>query len=202
MEDALEVAFGVTAQTEGIPVAGRTDRAITTDMFRFHGIEHSDDNWLRFVTTYLTHLPQQLAAREGLILPGVVELLKQLSGRTDCILGLLTGNFQRGAELKLKHFNLLHHFRFGGYGDEHHDRDDVARAAVANGRVHLNAAHFEDVWVLGDTPADVKCGRAIGAKVVAVSTGHYSREQLQPTEPDYLFTDFSDVETVVRTLIS
>lgn len=200
MEDALEAAFGVTAQTEGIPVAGRTDRAITTDMLRFHRIEQTDDNWSRFVSTYLSYLPKQLAARDGLILPGVVELLNQLSERSDCVLGLLTGNFRRGAELKLSHYELLHHFQFGGYGDHHHDRDDVAREAVISGRLRFNTEEFDDVWVLGDTPADVKCGRAIGAKVVAVSTGHYSCEQLAPTQPDYLFENFSDVSAVVRTL--
>ncbi len=202
MENALEAAFGVTAQTEGIPVAGRTDRAITTDMLRFHGIQHTDENWTRFVASYLTYLPQQLAARDGLVLPGVVELLSRLSGRTDCVLGLLTGNFRRGAEMKLTHYDLLHHFRFGGYGDVHHDRDDVAREALSCGRTHLNTVDCEDIWVLGDTPADVKCGRAIGAKVVAVSTGHYSSDDLKPTQPDHLFSDFADVDAVVRALTS
>ena len=202
MEAALEAAFGVTAQTEGIPVAGRTDRGITADMLRFHGVAETIENRTRFEEAYLSLLPQHIAARDGLILPGVVELLDRLSGETSCMLGLLTGNLQRGAEAKLSHYRLLHHFCCGGYGDHHHDRDDVAREAFSRACERLGCTHLDDVWVLGDTPADVKCGRAIGAKVVAVGTGHFSSAELAPTLPDFLFDDFSDVDAVLKTLMS
>jgi phosphoglycolate phosphatase len=200
MEAALEEVFQVTAPTDGIPVAGRTDFGITTDMFKFHGIEKDEHNWSRFVTSYLQQLPRELAAREGLILPGVVDLLEQLANHDGLTLGLLTGNLQRGAEIKLQHFGLAHHFPFGGFGDVHHHRDDVARAAHAEACRHLNRSQLDDVWVLGDTPADVQCGRAIGARVVAVSTGHYSFDELKQTNPDHLFEDFSEVGEVLRIL--
>lgn len=200
MEDALASAFGVTKQTEGIPVAGRTDRAITTDMLQFHDIPLTEQNWSRLYEHYLTHLPQRLGTRGGLVLPGVEGLLTTLAAEDGCLLGLLTGNFRRGAEIKLSHFELAQHFCCGGYGDHHHDRDDVARAAKSDALRTLGRAEHDDVWVIGDTPNDVKCGRAIGARVVAVATGHYSEDELRATRPDFLFGDFSNINAVVDVL--
>lgn len=200
MEDALVTAFGVTRQTEGIPVAGRTDRAITSDMLRFHEIPLSAHNCDLLYQHYLAHLPKHLGARGGLVLPGVELLLELLAVEPQCLLGLLTGNYRKGAELKLAHFRLFHHFRCGGYGDLHHDRDDVAREAKCDALKTLGRVNHDDVWVIGDTPNDVKCGRAIGARVVAVATGHYSDDELQATQPDYLFSDFSDVAAVADVL--
>jgi len=200
MEDALATAFGVTRQTAGIPVAGRTDRAITSDMMRFHQIPLSEHNCDLLYQHYLSHLPKHLGSRGGLVLPGVESLLAQLAAESQCLLGLLTGNYRKGAELKLAHFCLFHHFRCGGYGDLHHDRDDVAREAKSDALRTLGREDHDDVWVIGDTPNDVKCGRAIGARVVAVATGHYSDDELQATQPDYLFPDFSDVAAVADVL--
>ncbi len=200
MEDALESAFGVTRQTEGIPVAGRTDRAITSDMMQFHDIPLTEENSGRLYAHYLQHLPKRLGTRGGLVLPGVETLLAQLAAEADCLLGLLTGNFKRGAEIKLSHFELAHHFRCGGYGDHHHDRDDVAREAKSEALRTLGRDEHDDVWVIGDTPNDVKCGRAIGARVVAVATGHFSDDELKATCPDFLFRDFADVAAVTDVL--
>jgi phosphoglycolate phosphatase len=198
MEAALDKMFGANDAVHGISTAGRTDRAIVTDLFEFFQIAYSDEVWERFVETYLAELPAQLAGRGGLVLPGVAEILKSLHAREDVLLGLLTGNFAQGAKAKLAHFELDHYFLFGGYGDEHHHRDDVAREAV-----HILQEHHPDpfepdeVWVIGDTPADVQCGRAIGAKVIAVGTGLYSLADLEAAQPDYLFPDFSEPSAVL-----
>ena len=200
MEVGLERAFGITAPTEGISVAGRTDFAIIGDLLEFHGVAVTTENRQRIIDEYLSHLPVELAAREGLLLPGVVELLDRLNTVENAHLGLLTGNLRRGAELKLTHFELIHHFRWGGFGDEHAHRDDVARAAFAEVLSDLPHAESDAVWVIGDTPADVQCGRAIGARVLAVATGLYSSEQLAATEPDHLVADFSDVQAILDPL--
>lgn len=199
MERALETVFGVTAPTEGFQAAGRTDFAITTDLLDFHGLENSEENRERFIDGYLRHLPETLSAREGLILPGVQELLEALAKRPTVHLGLLTGNLHKGAAVKLTHYEMLSPFRFGGFGDEHHSRDDVARSAVTAAESALGRKP-DSIWVIGDTPADIQCGRAIGATVVAVATGIFSAEVLSEAEPDYLFEDFSDVEVVLSVL--
>lgn len=197
MEVALESTFGITAPTQGISVAGRTDRAIVTELMQFHGVENSESNWSKFVSAYLDRLPHELTSREGLILPGVQELLAELHRRQSLTMGLLTGNFQRGAELKLDHYQLSQYFSGGGFGDDHFDRDDVAKTAIVKVRERMALTGDTDVWVIGDTPADVKCGRAINATVVAVATGLHSIDDLEACDPDYLCEDFSDVELIL-----
>ncbi|MDA0284392.1 MAG: HAD family hydrolase [Planctomycetota bacterium] len=197
MEVALESTFGITTPTDGISVAGRTDRAIVSDLLNFHGIDDVESSWTRFVDAYLAQLPRELSARAGMILPGVEELLAGLHQREQLTLGLLTGNFRRGAELKLGHYQLAEYFSGGGFGDHHFDRDDVAREALAHMREYLAVETASEVWVIGDTPADVKCGRAINATVVAVATGMYSMDDLEATAPDHLCEDFADVELLL-----
>lgn len=192
MEAALQSEFGASGPVEGIPTAGRTDRAITEDLFAYYGLRPNAAEHERFLAAYFAHLPLHLKTGPAAVLPGVHDVLEALAGRSDVLLGLLTGNFERSARLKLEHFGLHNYFVLGGYGDLHHDRDDVARIAVAAAHGHLGRTVPGDrLWVIGDTPSDVRCGRAVGAKVVAVSTGLYSHQALAACSPDHLFEDFA-----------
>lgn len=203
MEQALLETFAVTGPYTNIPAAGRTDKAITTDLFAHHALEVDEQNWDRFLQAYLEHLPRSLVSKQGSTLPGVELLLAELNRRDDVVLGLLTGNIEVGAMLKLKHFSIDRYFRFGGYGDMHFNRDDVARLAYDAAARHLEQAiHPDRVWVIGDTPADVRCGRAIGARVMAVSTGIHKAEELAPCRPDHLMASLADVDAVLRALLS
>ena len=132
---------------------------------------------------------------------GVTEILSDLSDRDDIELGLLTGNFRHGASLKLSHFGIEHHFEFGGFGDRHHHRDDVARDAVGEIQARFGAnADGRPVMIIGDTPADVRCARAVNATAVAVATGVFSSDTLEKESPDHLFEDFSDVDSFFQLL--
>jgi phosphoglycolate phosphatase len=201
MEAAIRECFGNVEPVRGISYAGRTDRGIIQDIFNYYGRDLTPQIREEFIAEYLRQLPRHLEGRSGLVLPGVAELLAHLHARDDVIVGLLTGNLLAGARIKLEHFGLADDFDFalGAFGDEHLDRDDVARAAwAAVQRKHAPAVLSpERVWVIGDTPADVRCGRAIGAKVLAVATGIYSADQLAAANPDRLVTDFSDAEAVL-----
>jgi phosphoglycolate phosphatase-like HAD superfamily hydrolase len=192
MESALEGEFGISLSAH-VPYSGRTDRAIARDLLRSHDIPDTPENWHKLRAGYLSRLPHTLQRHQGRILPGIQELLQELLGRSGVALGLLTGNIQAGARTKLGHYQLADHFAFGGFGDEHFDRDDVAREALraVHHRVGPHVAP-ERVWVIGDTPLDVRCARAIGAKVVAVATGMHSVEQLKATGPDLTLADLSD----------
>jgi phosphoglycolate phosphatase-like HAD superfamily hydrolase len=193
MERALLSEFGVARLRGGVPFSGRTDRVIARDLLRLHGVADAPDNWPRLRDAYLRHLPGCLASHQGRVLPGIDVLLEHLSGRGDVAVGLLTGNIRDGARLKLGHYNLFHHFAFGGFGDHHLERDDVAREALAVARQHCNGtAELEEIWVIGDTPLDVSCARAIGAQVVAVATGWHSLAELTAAGPDLLVKDLSD----------
>src|SRR5207248_2087626 len=107
--------------------------------------------------------------------------------------GLLTGNTRAGAQRKLAHFGLWDYFPFGGFGDDHLDRDDVARMALAEAESHLGAAvDPASVWVIGDTPLDVRCAKAVGANAVAVATGWHALEELHATGADLVLEHLAD----------
>lgn len=199
METALVEEFSLSRLVNGVPMSGRTDRAIARDLFHAHQLEDSPENWQRFLAAYMRILPQFLAGRAGRVLPGIASFLDQLSSRSDVAVGLLTGNVESGARVKLEYYRIFQHFRFGGFGDVHFDRNDVAREALAEVRRHCRApVDLADVWVIGDTPLDVRCARAIGARSVAVATGGHSTDELAPEQPDLLLRDLSDPQPLVR----
>jgi len=181
-----------------ILVSGRSDRGIGRELFRLNGLEEIPENWNRFVDRYMRLLQENLPQRSGYILPGVQKLLDELNSLQDVSLGLLTGNVREGAHIKLRHFGLWDYFAHGAFGDRHTDRADIARDAAAAARLHLDG-HYDPtrVWVIGDTPNDVKCARAIGARAVAVATGIYGVEDLDNAEPDVLLSDLSDFERIL-----
>ena len=191
LEAALTEAFGVPHIFDKLELSGRTDRAIIADLFRLHVIDDTPENHERLRDAYLRHLPRYLSA--GRVLPGIAELLAHLAGRPEMAVGLLTGNVRAGAKAKLGFFGLYDYFAFGGYGDHHLDRDDVAREALAEVRCRFNGTVRHDcIWVIGDTPLDIRCARAIGARAVAVATGWHSLAELAAHRPDLLLTDLSD----------
>ena len=202
----LAAEFNIKCDGHGVGFAGRTDRAIVSDLFRLHSIEDNQANWGRFREAFVKQLPVHLERRQGRVLPGVVELLALLSARPDVVLGLLTGNLREGARLKLRHYGLYAHFsldgaELGAFGDHHHQRDDVAHDALRSVRErHSTGIDVDRVWVIGDTPRDVQCARAIGAKAIAVATGVHSRDQLQRTQPDRLLTNLSDASQLLDLL--
>ena len=198
MEGALRTAFGLTEIKDEVPYSGRTDIAIARDLLRVHGLEQTLANRTKLQEAYLANLPLSLGAGSGLVLPGVNDLLAALRDREDVVLGLLTGNIRVGARVKLGHFGLWDYFTCGGFGDEHFDRDDVARMALREVQTHVGReVDPAEVWVIGDTPLDVQCARAIGAKVVAVATGWHPVEELAACRPDRVFADLSDHRSVL-----
>ncbi len=193
MEAALESEFGTPRSAGGVPFSGRTDRAITQDLFHFHGIEWSNTNWTRFLAAYLGHLPSCLSRHNGTVLPGIDKLLELLVLRDQTALGLLTGNVRHGARLKLGHYGLFEYFGFGGFGDHHLSRDDVAGEALKVIENEFNGSvEREKIWVIGDTPLDIRCARSIGVQAVAVATGFHPLDELAAERPDLLLPDFSN----------
>src|SRR3954447_7133575 len=170
LEAAFTEDFGLPVRVH-IPYSGRTDRAIARDLFLAHDLPHTPENWQKLLAGYLRRLPDALNRHNGRVLPGIAALLQHLKSRPDVLLGLWTGSVRAGARVKLGHFGLFDHFPFGGFGDHHFDRDDVAREALAEVRRCVGAGCGCDrIWVIGDTPLDVQCARAIGARAVAVAT--------------------------------
>ncbi len=187
MNRSFERLFGLAGALDAVPVAGRTDRAIVTEALARAGQLAEDAAVLRLRDAYCEDLQAALVdpqAHPGGILPGVLPLLDALEARDDVAVGLLTGNFARGAAIKLGHFGLWRRFAFGAFGDHHAERRALVPVAVeaasAAGHPRFEAA---DIVVIGDTPLDVDCAHAYGARAVAVATGIFSYEVLAATRP-------------------
>jgi len=195
---AMKDRFGQDDDLSRVEIAGRTDSAIAHQLFKLYGIDPTMDNLARFFDSYLHHLEGQLHQTPGRLLPGILELLNNLLSCPEVALGLLTGNLERGARLKLSHYGVWNFFEFGAFADDAQDRNQLGKFAHARANKKHGIEFLpENIFVLGDTPHDIACGRAIGAKTVAIATGGCSRDQLAAHRPDYLFDDLSEVGKVI-----
>ena len=202
LREALKERFGVDDDLAAISFAGSTDGAIVRQMFEANAIPHTPENVADLLDGYVHHLALELPRREGKVLPGIVELLEALHRREDCVLGLLTGNIEKGAELKLSHYGVWDYFEFGAFADDHIDRNRLGPVAHTRA-VEKHGISFEpeDVFVLGDTPRDIDCARAAGFVAVAIATGSYGAHALAGHKPDFLFEDLSDTPGVIQALL-
>jgi phosphoglycolate phosphatase len=190
--------FGVPEISREVPFAGQSDRGIAGNLFVAHGVENTAENWERFREGYVTRLLDHLRRREGVVLPGVFRLLDRLEALGDVHIGLLTGNVAAAAEIKLSYYDLWDRFEFGGFGDDHPDRNDIAATAVARARErHGKASDKERIVVIGDTPNDIRCARSVGAYAVGVPTGHTSVEEIAAEGPDLIVETLEDADAIV-----
>lgn len=159
--------------------AGKTDRDIFSNLLE----NPSDEIFVKVKQAYLKELEQNLKKDDVHIFSGVHEVLDYLR-RASSWVGLLTGNFAEAARIKLSRTGLESHFRFGAYGDDHHDRNDLPANAFADLLAFSGMTfHPSDLIIIGDTPRDIECAHSFGAVAVAVSTGGYSHEELQAHRP-------------------
>jgi phosphoglycolate phosphatase len=198
---ALRERFGREETLENIEIAGKTDLWIAHRIFEAHGIAPEQDKLDDFLDGYLLFLKDELGRGSGHLLPGFPAILHALEALPHVALGLLTGNLRRGAELKLGHYGVLDHFSFGAFADDSHERNQLGpfaqqRAAEAHG-VEFGV---RSIFIIGDTPHDIACAKAIDARSVGVATGRYSREQLDASNAEFVFDDLGDVDGVIRTL--
>ena len=189
---ALHQVFGRDGTLEDIDWAGRTDRFIIAQVFARYGISNTPENIDRFVDGYAEALPAELA-RSASVLPGVWEVLRKAAERKDIVQGLLTGNLRRGAEIKLGHHGLWDFFAFGAFADDSPDRNELGPHALRRAAEHAGALFQPDrVWIIGDTPHDIACGRIIGARTLALPTGHHTAEELAAHQPTAMLRDLTD----------
>ncbi|WCJ60543.1 HAD family hydrolase [Fontisphaera persica] len=184
---AFAVEFGLGNGTETMSFAGRTDTSLVREFLRQHGRQVTPEDMQRFFDCYVFLLDHYLRESTGGVIPGVPEFLAALQRQhPPAVLGLLTGNIRLGAEIKLRRFGLWGPFVTGAFADDHEDRNEIARVAFARGRALLgDTLQPDEVLVVGDTPHDIRCGRAIGAKTLAVATGGATLEELQKHQPDW-----------------
>ena len=203
MNLAFRDLYGIENGLQEVEFAGRTDRAILRDALALHRLPKADFRALvgRFEEVYVRQLRRTLVeATGGRVLPGVHELLRALRSAPGTRLGLATGNFRRGAFMKLEHYQLRRFFADGGFGEDSEDRGEVVAAAIRR----LNSAEPAppgSVYVVGDTPIDIEAARANGARAVGVATGRSSVEELSGAGADLVFADFADLTSVLGALL-
>jgi phosphoglycolate phosphatase-like HAD superfamily hydrolase len=199
--EAVEEICGGLAPLEGVNFAGNTDTGIAREVLVAAGMEPSEKNVMSMLDAYLSRLADRMHRHQGRLLPGITPLLERMRERPDCVLALLTGNLAAGAEVKLTHYGVWHYFDFGAYADDHHVRNELGPVAQARAlELHGESFTPDRIYVIGDTPRDIECGKAFGAVTVAVATGHYSPEELASHHPNFLFDDFSDPDAVMAAI--
>ena len=195
---AYRDVIGLDVDLSQIQMAGSIDSIITADILRSHNITPTPDKMQHVIKRYGEYLPDTLPRCPGSILPGVQAILDDLHPRHNVFSLLLTGNTQIGAETKLSYYGLDNYFRAsssaplnGGFADGMPTRVAVAQQALSQAH-QLTGTEELKTFVIGDTPYDIHCGKAIGAKVIAIASGSYSQTELEQHEPWWTFTSFPD----------
>lgn len=203
MTRASQDVFGAGDGFDRVPMNGRTDAWIVAQLAACHGMACDPPALQQFRDTYVRHLSSEVhlpGPRKG-VMPGVRPLLDVLSGRSDVFLGLLTGNFEPGARIKLEYFGLWRYFKCGAFGDEAHDRNLLLAAALRRVRAAGGPPVAPwDIVIVGDTPLDVAVARAGGAKSVAVATGSHDVETLRASGADVVLQDLTEIPVVLAAM--
>lgn len=205
-ERGLNDVYGTAGPIAHHSFDGKTDPQIARELLAAAGIPDSDiDRGLSALwQAYLDELAVEMSHSEyrTRVYPGVPELLTALGREPAVILGLLTGNVARGAALKLSSAGLRDYFSFGAYGSDCEQRTELPQVALDRAR-DVTGRSFEgsDVVIIGDTPADIRCGEALGVFTVGVTTGRHQRGELLAEGADVVFEDFSDTGAVLRALL-
>ena len=203
MRRAFHEVFQIDDAFDGIPMPGRTDLSIIRDALTRAGLANENVRIARLCERYFYHLAEALHEPHPrkLIMPGVRELLDALQRREDVFLALLTGNFARSAQLKLEYFDLWRYFRCGAFAEDAEDRNHLFPVALERAAAQGALVPAADrVIIVGDTPRDVACAAASGARAVAVATGPVDVATLRACGADAVLDDLSDTNAFLDLL--
>jgi len=205
MRETLAELEGLTGEVEAPSPDGRTDPYLVRAMYEINGLEYRPELYERFMADYLVRLKRRWGVENVVeLLPGVKTLVTRLAGDPRFALGLVTGNDERGARIKLSPFGLNEHFPTGGFGSdapEIVDRAELVRIAFGRCGAHYRRQFLpEFTFVFGDTPLDVGSVEGIGARAVGVLTGNHGSGEMKAAGPCVVLPDLSDTETVFRIL--
>lgn len=207
MERALKTVFGSPGKSE-YHYDGKTDRQIVRDLMRLEGFSDAeiDAQMDALLEEYVTRLTEELASgnRSVLLLDGVRDLLDALDREEKVVVGLLTGNIQQGARAKLTAAGIdPSRFRVNAFGSDHEFRPELPAVARRRASELLGIdIKGNRLVVIGDTPADIECGEAIGARAIGVATGRYSVEQLGAYQPYAVFESLADTDAVLNSIMN
>ena len=201
----LNEHYGVPEEAMKIPMSGKTDPQILREIFRSCGKEQTFEGaTTEILDLYLGVLEEEIQrSRYYIVHEGVLELLEQLVAEEKAYLGLLTGNIQRGAHMKLHRFDLVKYFAIGAYGSDSHNRLDLPKVAHDRALDHFGIDFAPDeIVIIGDAVNDVLCAKGYGAISIAVNTGKTSWAELEEQKPDFLFQSLKDTEQLMGAIFS
>jgi phosphoglycolate phosphatase-like HAD superfamily hydrolase len=203
-EAALREVFGTVGDAARYDYSGKTDPQIVRELMQGAGISDAEIERRRplALSRYRERLAESLRPEHVQAKPGVLPLLEALDRRSSVTLGLLTGNLEPTARLKLAPLDANRYFAFGAFGSDDEDRYRLPPIALARAREAVGFP-FEgpEVVIVGDSVHDVLCGRELGVRAVAVATGKTPPDRLAEAGPDALLTDFSDTGASVRAIL-
>ncbi len=207
MEDSIQEVAKIHLNAYKYRPGGKTDTQIIFELLE--GLDVSEEEIYRLLPSfrekYIGRLRKVIQTKEDAELkPGIRELLDELSKRSEAVLSLLTGNFEEGARIKLGTHGLDAYFTFEAwaFGDYAKERQQLPGRAVEAAKKHTGR-HFtgKNIVIIGDTPNDVKCGRHLNVRTIAVATSGYSLEELKAENPDYAFPDLTDTQKVISAIL-
>jgi len=199
MKRSFDELFSIRDAFAGVEMAGKTDIQIIKEGLVAHGLPLEDEGVPAILSRYIENLKIEINNKRKHLNPGVVELLNALTERDGCWVGLLTGNIEQGAEIKLDAFGLNNYFSVGAFGSDSEDRNALLPIAVNKFRKKTKIdLQYSDCIVIGDTPSDVQCAKPFGAISIAVATGPYSYESLLETGADYVLKNLSNAINELR----
>jgi len=188
-EQVVQELFHTPFDFSSIKTAGMTDYYIAYQVIELAtGRQPAVDEVCNLIARYEEVLPKHLALRQGHLIPSVKEILTDLHHQNEYVSLLLTGNTAIGAKIKLTHYGLDHFFKFphSAFCSNCFDRTEISAQALAIVQKHYSTVPLDHIYIIGDTPNDIACGKAIGARTIAVATGRYSLEELSPHSPWWL----------------
>lgn len=203
---ALGRVFGTPGPIESYSMAGKVDTEIVAELMSAAGLPKDviKSSTPEYFAAYVEELERRIGEHNVRPLPGAVDLLHNLHRHPDVALGILTGNMTQGAMIKLRYAGLADYFDgLGAFGDDAHSRLALPAIAVQRARATFGRHYAgKNVVIVGDTPADIECGRALGVRSIAVATGPYSCADLRQYGPDFCFPDLRDTEAIMDAILS
>lgn len=195
---AMKEIYGLGLDRLPVDLRGRTDTSIFRELLEWLEVAAGHAEALHFQQTYLTQLKKFLPLGKARLHPGILAALEGVRDHTGLHQALLTGNLQEGARLKLSHLGIWNYFEFGAFADDSSNRDELGPFALVRAKEKLGVVFPpERVFVIGDTPRDIACGKAFGAKTVAVATGTFTEMELAAHQPTHVLSDLGDTAAFI-----
>ncbi|RMF58155.1 MAG: HAD family hydrolase [Calditrichaeota bacterium] len=205
MVRAIEEEFHCSIESEFSDFAGSTDQQIIHTLLRKNQITTSPtpETLNRIIERYLFYLESYLSEEDSVeVLPGIKELLQATSNNSQFFIGLVTGNLEPGARIKLTPPNLNHYFPIGAFGSDSLNRDHLPPLARQRASEHYRTTfHPENIWIIGDTPKDIQCSKVNHFKSLAVATGGWSVRELSQYQPDLVFDNLKNTKRVLTAIL-